>query len=33
MKGEDLPDATYFVVLQIYGNEKITLTGYLEIRR
>jgi gliding motility-associated-like protein len=31
--GDGLPDATYFVVLTISSPEKITLTGYVDIRR
>jgi gliding motility-associated-like protein len=32
MEGEALPDATYFVLLEINGQEKV-LKGYVEIRR
>lgn len=31
--GAPLPDATYFVVLRIFGNEEITLTGFVDLRR
>ncbi len=31
--GEPLPDATYFVVFTAFGNEDITLKGYVDLRR
>jgi gliding motility-associated-like protein len=31
--GEELPDATYFALLTVYGKEKITLKGYVDLRR
>jgi gliding motility-associated-like protein len=33
-RGEALPDGTYYVILNVYdGNERITLTGYIDLRR
>ena len=33
-KGESLPDATYFVILEVQGTDgTITLTGYVDLRR
>jgi gliding motility-associated-like protein len=31
--GGELPEATYFVVLKIFGTNEITLTGYVDLRR
>jgi flagellar hook assembly protein FlgD len=31
--GEELPDGTYFVILQAFGEETITLKGYVDLRR
>jgi gliding motility-associated-like protein len=31
--GNDLPEATYFVVLKIFGSQEMTLTGYVDLRR
>jgi gliding motility-associated-like protein len=33
MKGEPLPDGTYFVILTVYAEEDITLNGYVDLRR
>jgi gliding motility-associated-like protein len=31
--GEELPDGTYFVILRAFGEETITLKGYVDLRR
>jgi gliding motility-associated-like protein len=31
--GEELPDGTYFVLLRAFGEETITLKGYVDLRR
>jgi gliding motility-associated-like protein len=31
--GGEVPDATYFVVFKTLGNQQVTLTGYVDIRR
>jgi gliding motility-associated-like protein len=31
--GGELPDATYFVVFKTLGNQQVTLTGYVDIRK
>lgn len=31
--GEPLPDATYFAILTIFGDEEIILKGYVDLRR
>ncbi|MEY3238211.1 MAG: hypothetical protein RI883_2312, partial [Bacteroidota bacterium] len=33
MNGEQLPDATYFVILTVFATENITLKGYVDLRR
>ena len=33
VNGEELPDATYFVILTVFATENITLKGYVDLRR
>lgn len=33
VNGGSLPDATYFVILTVFGNENIVLKGYVDLRR